>query len=153
MNRFAALAAALALVLSGVAIGALGAVLLLERSRRPAPPPPPPAAAPFTREMELRLDLTAEQRARIQEVLDESRREADAIRRELRPRLESHLEATRARIAALLTPEQRVKFEELVQEDRRRAERTFLEGPPPPRPEPPGPPRDDRPPPNDRPPR
>jgi len=75
-------------------------------------------------------------------------READEIRRELRPRLEQHLERTRARFEALLTPEQRAKFERLYREDRR-AERFFLENPPrpaPPAPNRPGPPPDEGPP-------
>ena len=154
MNRFVAIAAALALVVSGIVIGALSTFLALERpglreGRRPPGPPPP---GPFTREMESRLDLSAEQRKQIHAILRESRDESEALRRELRPRLEAQSEATRARIAALLTPAQRTELEELVKQDRRRAERFFLEGPPPPRPGfgPPGPPR---PPPDDEPPR
>ena len=146
MSRFVALAAAMALVVSGVVIGALSTFLLFERPRmhdgmRPPPPmPPPPQQGPFTREMEFRLDLSEEQRKQIQTVLHEGREQSEAIRRELRPRLEAHLTATRARIAALLMPEQRVKFEQLVEEDKRRAERFFIESPP-------GPPRDGPPPP------
>ena len=132
MSRFVAIAAALALVISGIAIGALGTFLVLERPRGPqAGPPHPPIPLPFTREIEVRLGLSEDQKARIHAILRESRDEADAIRRELRPRLEGHLEATRERIGAVLTPEQRAKFEELVREDRRRAERFLLEGPPP----------------------
>jgi Spy/CpxP family protein refolding chaperone len=82
--------------------------------------------------MESRLDLRDDQRKQIQDILRQGRDESDAIRRELRPRLESQLETTRKRIAAVLTDEQRAKFEQLVSEDRRRAERFFLEGPPPP---------------------
>jgi len=163
MSRFVAIAAAVALVVSGVVIGVLGTFLvrgrppLRQAQHQPAPPPP---EGPFTREMETRLGLSADQRKQIQVILRESRDESDAIRRELRPRLEAQLAATRSRIAALLTPEQRGKFEQLVREDQRRADRFFLEGPPPPagpgRPGPPPwndrPPVDD-PPPGDRPPR
>jgi Spy/CpxP family protein refolding chaperone len=85
---------------------------------------------PFTREMEDRLDLSDDQWKQLQVILKQSREESEAIRRELRPRLESQLDATRAKIAALLTPEQKKKFDELVREDRRRADRFFLEGPP-----------------------
>jgi Spy/CpxP family protein refolding chaperone len=148
MSRFTAMAAALALVAAGIAIGALATFIVLQRPGGPgAPPAPPPPPPPFTREMESQLDLSEHQWTQIQAILGESRQESDAIRRELRPRLEKSLEETRARIGALLTPEQRMRFEELVREDRRRAERFFLEGPPPPpghrRP---GPPRDDGPP-------
>lgn len=139
MNRFVAIAAAIALVVSGVVIGALGTYLALapprwHDERRPPPPPPPRGPQgpppPFTGEMESRLDLSEDQRTQIRDILRKSREASDAIRRELRPRLESELDATRARIAAVLTPEQRTKFEELVREDKRRAERFFLEGPP-----------------------
>jgi hypothetical protein len=153
MSRFVAIAAAVALVVSGVVIGALGTFLALQRpgwhdAMRPPRPPPPPPRGPFTREMEERLDLSDEQMKGVQAILRESREESEAIRRELRPRLESQLDKTRARIAALLNPEQRAKFEQLVQEDRRRAERFFIEGPPPPpRDGPPPPPWDGPPPP------
>jgi hypothetical protein len=135
MNRFVAVAAALALVISGIAIGALGTYLVLERPQRqgafpPRPQGPPPRPGLFTREMELRLNLSDDQKRQIDEVLRKGKEESDAIRQELRPRLDAHLEATRARIAAILTPEQRTKFEALVAEDQRRADRFFIEGPP-----------------------
>jgi Spy/CpxP family protein refolding chaperone len=144
MSRFVAIAAAVALVVSGIMIGALSTYLVLDRPRfheglRPPPPTGPPPPRPFTREMESRLDLTEAQRDQIETILQKGREQSDAIRRELRPRLESQLESTRASIAAVLTPDQRAKFEELVKQDRRRAERFFLEGPP-------GPPPGDGPP-------
>jgi len=147
MSRFVAIAAALALLVSGIAIGALGALLIIGRPHGPQGPPPPPPG-PFTREMESQLHLSGAQRTQIEAILGESRQEADAIRRELRPRLEKNLEATQDRIGALLSPEQHAKFDELVRENGRRAQRFFLEGPPPP---PggrggPGPPPDDGPP-------
>jgi Spy/CpxP family protein refolding chaperone len=148
MSRFTAIAAALALVVSGIMIGALSTYLALARPAwreplRPRPGPQGPAGLPFTREMEDRLDLSDVQEKQLQAILRESRDASETIRRELRPRLEAQLEATRTRIAALLTPDQRTKFEELVKQDRRRAERFLLEGPPPP-PGPgwPGPPPD-----------
>jgi Spy/CpxP family protein refolding chaperone len=159
MSRFAAVAAALALLVSGMAIGALGTYLVLERPRGPAETPARPAPGSFTREVETRLELTEDQKKRIEALIKESRREADEIRRELRPRLEQYLETTRTRFDALLTPEQRARFEELYRQDRQRAERFFLEHPPEPpprgpgRPGPPGPPRSDGPPRDDGPPR
>jgi ElaB/YqjD/DUF883 family membrane-anchored ribosome-binding protein len=139
MNRFVAIAAAIALVMSGVAVGALGSYLILERGERgprmwgpPPPHPPPHPPGPFTREMESRLGLSEDQLKQIHEILRESREQADGIRRELRPRLEAHLDATRKRIAETLTPEQRKRFEAMVSEDRSRADRFMLDGPPPP---------------------
>ena len=136
MSRFVAIAAALSLVISGAVIGALAVFFVLPRGgdpggpRPPLPGPGPGPPPPFTREMESQLDLTDDQWTKIRLILEDNRREADAIRRELRPRLEKNLEATRERIGAVLTPGQRAKFEELVRRDKRRADRFFLEGPP-----------------------
>jgi len=139
MSRFVAVAAAIALVVSGIIVGALGTFLILERPGRgermwrPQPPPPPrPGPGPFTREMESRLNLSPDQKKQFHAILEANREQADAIRRELRPRLETHLDATRKQIAAVLTPEQRTSFEAMVSEDRARADRFFLDGPPPP---------------------
>lgn len=157
MSRFVALAAALSLLVCGIVIGALGTFVVLQRPHpldgmRPPPQhPPPPQPPPFTREMEERLDLSDDQRQQIQAILRDSREESEAIRRELRPRLEKNLKATQDRIGAVLTPEQHKTFDELVRQDARRAQRFFLDGPPPPPggrrgPGPPGPPPDDGPP-------
>jgi hypothetical protein len=134
MSRFVAVAAAIALVLSGIIVGALGTFLLLHRPDRPGmrpPGPPPPHAGPFTRQMEDRLKLSDEQMKRIHAILEESREQADSIRRELRPKLEAQLEATRKRIAETLDADQRAAFEAMVREDKSRADRFFLDGPPP----------------------
>ncbi|HJQ98971.1 MAG TPA: hypothetical protein VJ826_11710 [Candidatus Polarisedimenticolaceae bacterium] len=153
MSRFVAVGVAIALVLCGVIVGALGTYLILEgrghREARWGPPPPPhppgPPPGPFTREMEDRLGLSREQLDKIHAILDASRDKADAIRRELRPRLEAHLEETRTEIAGVLDPEQRKRFEAMVEENKARADRFFLDGPPPPPPfggpPPPPPPR------------
>lgn len=157
MSRFVALAAALSLLVCGIVIGALGTFVVLQRPhpldgmRPPPQQPPPPQPPPFTREMEERLDLSDDQRQQIQAILRDSREESEAIRRELRPRLEKNLKATQDRIGAVLTPEQHKTFDELVRQDARRAQRFFLDGPPPPPggrrgPGPPGPPPDDGPP-------
>jgi ElaB/YqjD/DUF883 family membrane-anchored ribosome-binding protein len=154
MSRFVAVAAAIALVLSGVIVGALATFLILERPERrpmmgrPQPPPPSPRPGPFTRDMELRLGLSEDQLKQIHAILRESREQADDMRRELRPRLESHLDATRKRIAAVLNSDQRKKFEDMVSEDRTRADRFFLDGPPPPPPGGPLPPFGGPPPPD-----
>ncbi len=149
MTRFTSVAAALALVLSGMAVGSLATFLLMSRPRRDGPPPPPPPP-PFSRALEDRLGLTEEQRRKVETILEEGRREGEAIRREVRPRLEQQIDAVRGRIEAVLDPEQREKFREMVREDRRRAERFLIEGARPPEEPPPAegpPPRRDPPPP------
>jgi Spy/CpxP family protein refolding chaperone len=161
MSRFVALAAALSLLMCGVVIGSLATFVVLQRPHpagampppafRNEPLPPPPHQPAFTREMEERLDLSDEQWQKLQVILRDSRDESEAIRRELRPRLEKSLKATQDRIAEILTPEQRKTFEDLVKQDARRARRFLLDGPPPPPgrprgPRPPGPPPFDGPP-------
>jgi len=159
MNRFVAIAAALSLLVCGIVIGALGTFVVLHRPHpfdgmRPPPQQPQPPQQPFTREMEERLNLSDDQMQKIQAILRDSREESEAIRRELRPRLEKNLKATQDRIGEVLTPEQHKTFDELVRQDARRAQRFFLDGPPPPPggrrgpggPDGPGPPPDDRPP-------
>ena len=146
MSRFVAVAAALALVISGVLVGALGTYLILDRPGRremmwsPGPPGFPPRPGPFSRELELRLELTEQQQKQFHDIVRESREQADAIRRELRPRLDAHLAATRKRIAEILTPAQRAKLEEIMDEDKIRSDRFFIDGPPPPPPGGPPPP-------------
>jgi hypothetical protein len=143
VSRFVAVGVAIALVLCGVIVGALGTYLILEgrghRAERwghppPPHPPGPPPGGPFTREMEDRLGLSRDQLDKIHAILDDSRDKADAMRRELRPKLEAHLEDTRTKIAGILDAEQKKKFEAMVQEDKARADRFFLDGPPPPPP-------------------
>ena len=143
MSRFVAIAAALSLLACGIVIGALGTFVVLQRPHPPdgmrppplqqGPPHPPPQQPPFTREMEERLNLSDDQWEKLQTILRESREESEAIRRELRPRLERNLKTTQDRIGEILTPEQHKTFDELVRRDARRAQRFFLEGPPPPR--------------------
>lgn len=140
MSRFVAVAAALALVISGVLVGALGTYLILERPGRremawpPGPPGFPPHPRPFSRELELRLEMTEPQMRQFHDIVRESREQAEAIRRELRPRLDAHLAETRKRIAGMLTPAQLAKLEAIMDEDPRRADRFLLDGPPPPPP-------------------
>lgn len=166
MTRFGALAAALALLFSGIAVGAFGTFLVLERTgpagpRSPAGPPDwgapghfprgprgdgppgPPPPPVFSREMSERLGLSEEQKMKIDGILAEGREQGEALRRELRPRFEAQIEGVRARIAEVLTPDQRTRFDAMVREDRARAERFFLR--------PPGGPRAGGPPPVNRP--
>lgn len=61
-----------------------------------------------------RLGLTADQRARIDSLLERQRLGTDHIMENLRPRLQAHLDSTNARIRAVLTPEQRAIFDAYV---------------------------------------
>jgi Spy/CpxP family protein refolding chaperone len=146
VNRFVATLSVLALLLSGIAVG--GLAVQLYHSRRGGPPPigPPPDPPPGPRpgpppgpppieELSRRLSLTQEQTRTIAAILAESRVKSEALRRELRPRLEAQLAETRRRVDGVLTPDQRARLADL-ERDRPRMERFWLGGPPPPPPEP-----------------
>ncbi len=129
MSRFTAFAAALALLVSGVAIGALGTLLV---QGRPRPPHErfgggPPRPGRMLEDLKQQLSLTTAQEQKIAAILDEGRREGEALRREMRPRLDQQVESVRKRIESELNDAQRTKFEEL----RRNSWRFLLEGPPP----------------------
>jgi Spy/CpxP family protein refolding chaperone len=64
--------------------------------------------------MRTELNLTDQQTASVRTILDETRNEYRAVRKELRPRFEEPRLKARARIRALLTPEQQQKFDAMV---------------------------------------
>ena len=73
--------------------------------------------------MRTELSLTDQQTAAVRAILDETRNEYRAVRKELRPRFEEPRLKARARIRALLTPEQQQKFDAMVaQQDAQRDE-------------------------------
>ena len=125
MKRWQALVALAGLFVLGVAAGGLGAHLYYARALE-RPPGPPPFFADFMGpHLERRLDLTAEQRQQLRAVLDESRREAEALRHDLAPRMRDVMERSEQRIREILTPEQRQRFAELRRHHRRRSDRFF----------------------------
>ncbi|HEX7091588.1 MAG TPA: hypothetical protein VF192_15715 [Longimicrobiales bacterium] len=67
------------------------------------------------------LDLTPEQRVRIDSVLERGRRKAQAFWDEHGPTLRAIVDSTRAEIRSLLTPEQRAEYDRLRAERRRRS--------------------------------
>ena len=64
--------------------------------------------------MRTELNLTDQQTTSVRAILDETRNEYRAVRKELRPRFEEPRMKARARIRALLTPEQQQKFDAMV---------------------------------------
>jgi hypothetical protein len=128
------MAAVLSLFLIGVGVGVLGTHLYYTKQIRP----PGGGGHYFAQRLEHALDLTADQKRRIDEILAASRAEGDALHREMLPRVRAHMRQTADRIREVLTPEQQARFDELQRRHRRRAEAFFL-GPGRPRPH--GPPR------------
>lgn len=123
MSRAIAFVYVLGLFLLGILIGASGMHLYYAMRFSPPPPiamglgpgPGPEGrgwrgAGPGGREIERMLsglDLTDEQRERIDVILEEGRREADALREEMAPRVRAHMRQMRERISEVLTEEQR----------------------------------------------
>lgn len=128
MSRRQALLALAGLFALGVVAGGLGAHLYYARALGRPPGPPPFSSGRMGPYLERQLDLTAEQRRELRRILADSRREAEAMRREMAPRVRQAVERTEERIRELLTPEQRRRFEELRRHHHRRRERFF--GPP-----------------------
>ena len=125
MNRVAAFASVAALFLVGVLVGGLGTCLFF--ANQPHRPGPGGFRGDhFVELLERELALTADQMLRIEEILEQSHADGDALRREMLPRLRTAMAETRDRIREILTPEQRAGFDELHQQHRRRAERMFL---------------------------
>lgn len=118
------LLAVLALLLA--AIGGVAAGVALDRSMWQSrhlgflargtafrPPPDRHPRSELLDRLDASLDLSPEQRVRVDSVL--ARREADmrALRNQVRPRFDSIAGRTRSDLLQILTAEQRVRFEEL----------------------------------------
>jgi Spy/CpxP family protein refolding chaperone len=112
-----------AMFAAGTATG-VGLCRWISASSGHAPPPPPPAPLPVEE-----LGLTAEQRQKVQEIVERHRAELEAILRDAYPKARAVNEQIEKEVRELLTPEQRTKLDEL------KAHR-----PPPPPGPPPGPP-------------
>ncbi len=89
-----------------------------------------PVGPVFERLLFRHLDLSEEQRKRAREILEASRVEAGAIRREMGPRLQEMNRRTADAIAEILTPEQRERLEELMVRQEHRRRRFQGDGPP-----------------------
>jgi Spy/CpxP family protein refolding chaperone len=107
-------------VLVATFVGGLLAGVLVERTSMAAPasaeavataPAPRPGSAEERQRIARELNLTGEQEARIDEILDEQQRRIRAIMSETRPRTRAVIMETRARIEEVLTPEQQARFE------------------------------------------
>jgi hypothetical protein len=119
--RLLALVALLIAAVGGVAVGIafdrtmwesrrLG---FLARGTAFRPPPDRHPRRELLDRLDAKLDLTGEQRLRVDSVL--ARREADmrALRDQVRPRFDSIASRTRGDLLQILTPDQRERFEEL----------------------------------------
>ena len=128
--RFQGLTLLAVAFLVGVLAGFAGDRMFMMREDRWPPPhrggphgPPPHHGLP---EILDRLDLTARQRTRIDSLLEAGRPRADAVMRQMMPRLRAVSDSLNRSIREVLNPEQRVSFDRYLESRRR-----FGGGPPP----------------------
>lgn len=129
MKRVAAVSAVLAVLILGVLVGVLGTHLFYAQKFRQPGSFSAVAGRFFAERLDRELALTEEQRQRIATILAQTRREAGALREELRPRIGALMDGAAERISEVLTPEQRERFRQLRARHRGRSEHFFL-GPP-----------------------
>ena len=70
-------------------------------------------------ELAERLQLTADQKAKVQEIFNDTREQLGAVRRETEPRMEEIRRQADGRLQTVLTPEQWQQFQRLRDERRR----------------------------------
>lgn len=86
---------------------------------------PPFATSAMARRLDRHLDLTDEQREKIEAILDRRHKRINDLWAGMRPRVHAEIDQTNAEIEKILTPEQRAKFAKMKMRLRRG-------GPPPP---------------------
>lgn len=128
MSPWKVILATLVIFSSGLAVGAL-----LSKKSRPDPIPQPfqrghtntPAAwnllqRELIRKLDRELDLTSEQRLRVEKILKESQERTKQIREKIAPELRDEVKNVREQIKAELTPEQQEKYEKSMKTKQRK---------------------------------
>lgn len=64
--------------------------------------------------LDSKLDLTDEQKSRVESIIESKHQQAKAIFEESRPKMEALKKSTDTEIRAILTPEQQAKFDKLA---------------------------------------
>ncbi len=123
MKRSVAMLSVGGLFLVGILVGSLG-VHLYHVDHFASPEPRAPRF--FLGHLERELQLTEDQRTRIDEILRQSHEDAERIRAELLPRVRARIEQTHESVREVLTPEQQKLFDELARRHPRPAERFLL---------------------------
>jgi Spy/CpxP family protein refolding chaperone len=94
-------------------LGAREPTTPLDRCAQPGPFHSPPGSLIIDK-----VDLTPEQRQRINVILENHRKQADALWQEQKPVLRAIVDSTREEIRRLLTPAQRAEYDRLREERR-----------------------------------
>jgi Spy/CpxP family protein refolding chaperone len=85
-------------------------------TNRPAQPPSAGMRLDFLRRAQRELDLTAEQRERVDKIMKESQERTRKIMDPVQPQLREEVKKTREEFMGVLTPEQRTRFEEWMKQ-------------------------------------
>jgi hypothetical protein len=85
-----------------------------ERDRPPCPGGPGSGKAMFDA-----LDLSPDQKTRVDSILERRRSQMELVWQETRPRMRALVDSTEAEIRAVLRPDQRTEFDRLREEGRR----------------------------------
>jgi hypothetical protein len=101
---------------AGVGVGIVGTGAVVRHAVRRIVAHPDLVRDRIERELERRLDLTGEQRTKVQRILTESHQHIKDLRREFQPRFLSIVEEAETEISAVLGPEQRERFQKLIRE-------------------------------------
>jgi Spy/CpxP family protein refolding chaperone len=135
VNTWKVILATMVIFITGVVTGGL-LVRFAEKEPAPvehgaAPPRPnPPPGSPgwvridFLRRMQKELDLTADQRQRIDKLLRESQERTKKLMEPVAPSLHAEVQRAKEEFRDALTPEQRVRFDELVKLQQRPQKRS-----------------------------
>ncbi len=78
------------------------------------------------------LDLSAEQRAQVDAVLERRRRQMDLLWQQARPGMRALVDSTEAEIRVILSPDQRAEFDRMREEGRKLGLKRQHDGQPPP---------------------
>jgi Spy/CpxP family protein refolding chaperone len=130
VNTWKVILATIVIFSTGVLTGGL---LVRHTEKLQAPPPrqDPPHTRPamavsagslrleFLRRAQRELDLTAEQRERIDKILKDSQERTHQIMQPVAPELHAELDRTKEQFLGVLTPAQRIRFEQLVKRQQR----------------------------------
>lgn len=102
----------------GIASGFIGAELMRRRGHpdfhRRGPHQHQRLVGPLLERFAGELELSVEQEHAVREILDRGRDEIQAMRRELRPKMDRIHRSLEEDIAALLSPEQRSRYEDML---------------------------------------
>jgi len=102
---------ALAIFVCGILVGGGLTFKVITSGYKRSFQDPAVLAEQITHRMKRRLDLTDDQAIQVRRIILEQQKALQALRKELRPRLDGQIEKTRQELTAVLTPEQARKWE------------------------------------------